>query len=189
MIDIRFLIPAAQFSNISTNLTLLHHTFTFIMSVMLSSNYTALVCPQTPFEPEPTLVVHAVSNSTSISDFVFGLFTFSNLGWFLLLIFLATNAKCLPFIWHIRLTNAFRFTCRSQRPKVEVGPEHLFKPMITVSSAPLMEIDLNMHSKSAFFSVVNHVVDPNFRRNEQLLFLGHRHCENTSPLHLVLQGH
>jgi hypothetical protein len=57
------------------------------------------------------------------------------------------NLKNLPFIWHLRIVNAFRFCLYSQRPKVELGPDQIFQPIITESHAPLMEIDFNLHSK------------------------------------------
>ena len=43
--------------------------------------------------------------------------------------------------------NAFRFTLRTQRPRVPVTPAQLFQPLITTTHTPLMEIDFNLHSK------------------------------------------
>ncbi|CZR52546.1 uncharacterized protein PAC_02423 [Phialocephala subalpina] len=66
------------------------------------------------------------------------------------------NLKNFPFIWHIRIVNAFRFCCRSQRPKVPVTHEELFRPLITTTHAPLMEIDFNLHkTNSSYFSDID----------------------------------
>lgn len=48
----------------------------------------------------------------------------------------------------MRIVNAFRFCLRTQRPKVPVTHEQLFRPLITTTHAPLMEIDFNLHSMS-----------------------------------------
>ncbi|KAI1414044.1 hypothetical protein F5Y13DRAFT_159621 [Hypoxylon sp. FL1857] len=59
-------------------------------------------------------------------------------------------------MWHLRLVNAFRFILRTQRPAVPLKPTHIFQPIITSSTAQLMEIDLNMHkSNSSYFSDVD----------------------------------
>ncbi|KAF8852928.1 hypothetical protein BDZ45DRAFT_599295 [Acephala macrosclerotiorum] len=66
------------------------------------------------------------------------------------------NLKNVPLIWHIRIVNAFRFCCRSQRPKVPVTHEQLFRPLITTTHAPLMEIDFNLHkTNSSYFSDID----------------------------------
>ncbi|KAK6820872.1 hypothetical protein PG995_003482 [Apiospora arundinis] len=74
--------------------------------------------------------------------------------WFLLLcLFIAFNHKNMPFMWHMRIVNAFRFVCRSQRPRIALGPAHIFQPLITSSRAQLMEIDFNLHkTNSSYFS-------------------------------------
>lgn len=56
----------------------------------------------------------------------------------------------------LRLVNAFRFILRTQRPAVPLEPVHIFQPIITTSSAQLMEIDFNMHkSNSSYFADVD----------------------------------
>ncbi|KAJ9133010.1 Capsule polysaccharide biosynthesis protein [Pleurostoma richardsiae] len=71
----------------------------------------------------------------------------------LVVLFVAFNLKNLPFMWHLRIVNGFRFVCRSQRPKVPLRPSHIFQPIITTSSAQLMEIDFNIHkTNSSYFS-------------------------------------
>jgi hypothetical protein len=74
------------------------------------------------------------------------------------------NLKNIPFLWHVsspscssnfkyltmiqmRIVNAFRFTLKTQRPKVDAGPEQLFQTLITSSQASIMELDFNLHSK------------------------------------------
>jgi len=85
---------------------------------------------------------------------------------FVLLLVLG-NIKNVPLIWHVsipaeseeassdlfvsfqlRIVNAFRFCCKTQRPKDPITSAHLFQPLITTSHAPIMEIDFNFHSKS-----------------------------------------
>ncbi|KAH8687405.1 hypothetical protein BGZ60DRAFT_362596 [Tricladium varicosporioides] len=77
--------------------------------------------------------------------------------WRVLIIFLLLgNLKNIPLIWHLRIVNAFRFVLRTQRPKVPVGPEQLFQPLITTSHAPIMEIDFNLHkSNSSYFADID----------------------------------
>ncbi|KAF6818136.1 hypothetical protein CSOJ01_02017 [Colletotrichum sojae] len=71
----------------------------------------------------------------------------------LLLAFFALNLKSVPFIWHLRVLNAFRFTIRTLRPAVFPRPSMVFQPMITSSSADLVETDFNMHkTNSSYFS-------------------------------------
>ncbi|TVY16113.1 Uncharacterized protein LARI1_G005841 [Lachnellula arida] len=74
--------------------------------------------------------------------------------WRLLVVLLVLgNLKNIPLMWHLRIVNAFRFACRSQRPKVPVTWEHIFQPLITTNHAPIMEIDFNLHkSNSSYFS-------------------------------------
>ncbi|KAH6682811.1 hypothetical protein B0J14DRAFT_468207 [Halenospora varia] len=74
----------------------------------------------------------------------------------LIIVLLLGNLKNIPLIWHLRIVNAFRFTLRTQRPKVPVGPEQLFQPLITTSHAPIMEIDFNLHkSNSSYFADID----------------------------------
>ncbi|KAG9243482.1 hypothetical protein BJ878DRAFT_115186 [Calycina marina] len=75
-----------------------------------------------------------------------------------ILIFLLVlgNVKNIPLIWHLRIVNAFRFCCKTQRPKDPVTPAHLFQPLITTSHAPIMEIDFNFHkTNSSYFSDID----------------------------------
>lgn len=53
----------------------------------------------------------------------------------------------------MRLVNAFRFVLRTQRPAVSPSPRHIFQPLITSSTAQLMEIDFNLHkTNSSYFA-------------------------------------
>ncbi|KAI0178930.1 hypothetical protein GGR52DRAFT_281892 [Hypoxylon sp. FL1284] len=92
----------------------------------------------------------------SITNVVYPHLTWSTLWFTLLCVFVALNIKHMPFIWHLRLVNAFRFILRTQRPAVPLGPAHIFQPIITSSTAQLMEIDFNMHkSNSSYFADVD----------------------------------
>ncbi|OTB05676.1 hypothetical protein M426DRAFT_10426 [Hypoxylon sp. CI-4A] len=82
--------------------------------------------------------------------------TWSTLWFSLLCVFVVLNIKNMPFMWHLRLVNAFRFILRTQRPAVSLTPAHIFQPIITTSTAQLMEIDFNMHkSNSSYFADVD----------------------------------
>lgn len=53
----------------------------------------------------------------------------------------------------MRIVNAFRFVLRTQRPRVAPSPKHIFQPLITTSTAQLMEIDFNIHkTNSSYFA-------------------------------------
>ncbi|KAK7751177.1 hypothetical protein SLS62_006861 [Diatrype stigma] len=53
----------------------------------------------------------------------------------------------------MRLVNAFRFVLRTQRPAVAPSPQHIFQPLVTSSTAQLMEIDFNLHkTNSSYFA-------------------------------------
>ncbi|KAI0380192.1 hypothetical protein F5Y04DRAFT_281953 [Hypomontagnella monticulosa] len=92
----------------------------------------------------------------SVADIVYPHLTWSTLWFTLLCLFVALNIKNMPFMWHLRLVNAFRFILRTQRPAVPLQPAHIFQPIITTSTAQLMEIDFNMHkSNSSYFSDVD----------------------------------
>ncbi|KAI2471332.1 hypothetical protein F4781DRAFT_120232 [Annulohypoxylon bovei var. microspora] len=89
----------------------------------------------------------------SFTDAVYPHLTWSTLWFTLLCVFIALNMKNMPFMWHMRLVNAFRFVLRTQRPAVPLEPMHIFQPIITSSTAQLMEIDFNIHkSNSSYFS-------------------------------------
>lgn len=83
-----------------------------------------------------------------IGETVFQFLSLSNLFKVLGLLFLVANFKVFPFIYHLRLLNGVRFVLQSQRPKEDVGPQHLFRPIITSSRAPIMEIDVYGHKVS-----------------------------------------
>ncbi|KAI9170810.1 putative thioesterase atnL [Paramyrothecium foliicola] len=69
------------------------------------------------------------------------------------LIFILFNLKQLPGVWHLRILNAFRFTIQTLRPPVPPSKSHIFQPMVTDSTAPLMEIDFNLHkTNSSYFA-------------------------------------
>ncbi|KAI2622512.1 hypothetical protein GGR54DRAFT_66724 [Hypoxylon sp. NC1633] len=92
----------------------------------------------------------------SVSNIIYPHLTWSTLWFSLLCVFVALNIKNMPFVWHLRLVNAFRFILRTQRPAVPLEPIHIFQPIITTSTAQLMEIDFNMHkSNSSYFSDVD----------------------------------
>ncbi|KAI1137205.1 hypothetical protein F5Y05DRAFT_81609 [Hypoxylon sp. FL0543] len=92
----------------------------------------------------------------SVASLIYPHLTWSTLWFTLLCIFVALNIKNMPFMWHLRLVNAFRFILRTQRPAVPLNPTHIFQPIITSSTAQLMEIDFNMHkSNSSYFSDVD----------------------------------
>lgn len=56
----------------------------------------------------------------------------------------------------MRILNAFRFILRTQRPAVAPSPSHIFQPLITTSTAQLLEIDFNLHkNNSTYFSDVD----------------------------------
>ncbi|KAI1204814.1 uncharacterized protein F4807DRAFT_465317 [Annulohypoxylon truncatum] len=89
----------------------------------------------------------------SVADIIYPHLTWSTLWFTLLCGFVALNMKNMPFMWHMRLVNAFRFVLRTQRPAVPLKPMHIFQPIITSSTAQLMEIDFNIHkSNSSYFS-------------------------------------
>ncbi|KAI1802899.1 hypothetical protein F4811DRAFT_572536 [Daldinia bambusicola] len=92
----------------------------------------------------------------SIANIIYPHLTWSTLWFTLLCFFVVLNIKNMPFMWHLRLVNAFRFILRTQRPAVPLKPAHIFQPIITSSTAQLMEIDFNMHkSNSSYFSDVD----------------------------------
>ncbi|KAI1077636.1 hypothetical protein F5B20DRAFT_583047 [Whalleya microplaca] len=92
----------------------------------------------------------------SIISLLFPHLTWSTLWFSLLCIFVTLNIKTMPFMWHMRILNAFRFILRTQRPAVPLGPMHIFQPLVTSSTAPLMEIDFNLHkSNSSYFADVD----------------------------------
>ncbi|KAK7985291.1 hypothetical protein PG996_005467 [Apiospora saccharicola] len=91
--------------------------------------------------------------SYSTTQLIQSYLTWSTLWFLLLCAFIAFNHKNMPFMWHMRIVNSFRFVCRSQRPRVALGPSHIFQPLITSSRAQLMEIDFNMHkTNSSYFA-------------------------------------
>ncbi|KFA60616.1 hypothetical protein S40285_07939 [Stachybotrys chlorohalonatus IBT 40285] len=72
---------------------------------------------------------------------------------FLAGLFLVFNRKDFPGIWHLRILNAFRFTLRSQRSPIKPSTKHIFQPLVTETSAPLLEIDINLHkTNSSYFT-------------------------------------
>ncbi|KAI1325233.1 hypothetical protein F5Y16DRAFT_401696 [Xylariaceae sp. FL0255] len=113
-------------------------------------------------DPPPSSQHNTIFTAPRTSGTVESLFssliqpTWSTLWFTLLCIFVMFNLKNMPFMWHMRILNAFRFILRTQRPKVAVGPSHLFQPLITSSRAQLLEIDFYLHkSNSSYFSDVD----------------------------------
>ncbi|TQN74423.1 putative thioesterase atnL [Colletotrichum shisoi] len=71
----------------------------------------------------------------------------------ILMAFCALNLKSFPFVWHLRVLNAFRFTIKTLRPRVRPRPSMVFQPIITSSSADLAEMDFNLHkTNSSYFA-------------------------------------
>ncbi|KAI0881232.1 uncharacterized protein GGS22DRAFT_172726 [Annulohypoxylon maeteangense] len=104
------------------------------------------VVPEGPIAGLPTPM-------PSVTDAIYPHLTWSTLWFSLLCLFVAFNMKNMPFMWHMRLVNAFRFVLRTQRSAVPLKPTHIFQPIITSSTAQLMEIDFNIHkSNSSYFS-------------------------------------
>ncbi|GKT64844.1 capsule polysaccharide biosynthesis protein [Colletotrichum tofieldiae] len=100
---------------------------------------------------------HGLSFASHISNLAPA--TFSNLlkpypiFTFILIAFCALNLKSCPFVWHLRVLNAFRFTIKTLRPRVRPHPSMVFQPMITSSSADLAEMDFNLHkTNSSYFA-------------------------------------
>jgi hypothetical protein len=110
--------------------------------------------------------VHRAEDNSRLLSWLWSLFTISRM---LAILIIATNLKNFPLIWHVsdtlfyellllltaeqlRIINAFRFICKTQRSKVSIGPEQLFLPIITTSYTPLMEIDFNGHSMNFSFT-------------------------------------
>ncbi|KAI5863002.1 hypothetical protein GGS23DRAFT_47587 [Durotheca rogersii] len=92
----------------------------------------------------------------SITNFVYPHLTWSTLWFTLLCVFVVFNLKNLPFMWHMRILNAFRFTLRTQRSPIPLSSAHIFQPIITTSTAQLMEIDFNIHkTNSSYFSDID----------------------------------
>ncbi|KAH7116361.1 capsule polysaccharide biosynthesis protein [Dactylonectria macrodidyma] len=70
----------------------------------------------------------------------------------LLLLVIFTNWKSLPFMWTCRIFSVV-FYHNYVRKSPILGPRALFKPMISETHSPLLEIDYNFHkSNSTFFS-------------------------------------
>ncbi|KAK6215041.1 capsule polysaccharide biosynthesis protein [Colletotrichum tabaci] len=69
----------------------------------------------------------------------------------ILVAFCALNLKSFPFVWHLRVLNAFRFTIKTLRPHVRPRPSMVFQPIITSSSADLAEMDFNLHKTNASY--------------------------------------
>ncbi|KAL6857652.1 hypothetical protein ACO1O0_005093 [Amphichorda felina] len=70
----------------------------------------------------------------------------------LLLVFVFFNWKNMPFAWTYRVFYTIVHHC-ILRKSPRLGPRALFKPMISTTHAPLLEIDYNLHkSNSTFFS-------------------------------------
>ncbi|TVY53128.1 Uncharacterized protein LCER1_G006749 [Lachnellula cervina] len=95
----------------------------------------------------------SLGRSIQPADILSYLWSFVTIWRLLVVLLVLGNLKNIPLMWHLRIVNAFRFACRSQRPKVPVTWEHIFQPLITTNHAPIMEIDFNLHkSNSSYFS-------------------------------------
>lgn len=92
-----------------------------------------------------------------------------------LLLFIIFNWKNMPLAWTYRvLYTIFHHTVARKSP--ELGPKALFKPIITQTHAPLLEIDYNLHkSNSTYFAdldvsrshLVTYLVRPSLRKVAQ----------------------
>ncbi|KAH8588206.1 hypothetical protein B0O99DRAFT_525415 [Bisporella sp. PMI_857] len=77
--------------------------------------------------------------------------------WYLpITIFALWNLKALPLVWHIRLYSVMikHFVTRKSENVTFIthGGSAIFEPIITTTSCPLLEIDMNLHkSNSTFF--------------------------------------
>ena len=89
-------------------------------------------------------------------------------------------------ILQLRIVNAFRFCCRTQRPKVPVTWEHLFQPLITTNHAPIMEIDFNLHSL-LFIDFLQHFLLTSIYRNKLFVLLRYRYRSYSPRLHAILR--
>ncbi|KAI5467189.1 hypothetical protein BGZ63DRAFT_418910 [Mariannaea sp. PMI_226] len=70
----------------------------------------------------------------------------------LLLLFVIFNWKNMPFAWTYRVWSSMLYHMWLRKSPL-LGPKVLFKPMITPSHAPLLEIDYNLHkSNSTYFA-------------------------------------
>ncbi|KAI8157251.1 hypothetical protein K4K49_007892 [Colletotrichum sp. SAR 10_70] len=70
----------------------------------------------------------------------------------LMLIFALLNLKNMPFVWTYRVWHAILYHLFI-RKSPRLGPRSLFRPVISQSHAPIMEIDYNVHkSNSTYFS-------------------------------------
>ncbi|KAK2008293.1 hypothetical protein LZ32DRAFT_662244 [Colletotrichum eremochloae] len=70
----------------------------------------------------------------------------------LMLFFALLNLKNMPFVWTYRIWHAIIYHLFI-RKSPRLGPRSLFRPVITESHAPIMEIDYNIHkSNSTYFA-------------------------------------
>ncbi|KAI1054055.1 uncharacterized protein FIESC28_05093 [Fusarium coffeatum] len=70
----------------------------------------------------------------------------------LLLFFIVFNWKSMPLAWTYRVFHTIIFHSFWRKSPI-LGPDALFKPMISTSHAPLLEIDYNLHkSNSTYFA-------------------------------------
>ncbi|KAF2119034.1 hypothetical protein BDV96DRAFT_568940 [Lophiotrema nucula] len=69
----------------------------------------------------------------------------------LAILFALGNLKNLPFVWHLRFVRAFSYQLYYQ--PTPIPPSSLFKPIVTSTRTPIMEMDYNLHkSNSTYFS-------------------------------------
>ncbi|KAG9248123.1 hypothetical protein BJ878DRAFT_82971 [Calycina marina] len=91
---------------------------------------------------------------SSLLEYLAGLSVLSKTALAFGLLFVTTNVKSLPFVWHIRCFNGLiKHLHRS--PHVwegdSRGPAAIFQPIITASHAPLLECDFNGHKSSSTY--------------------------------------
>lgn len=97
----------------------------------------------------PTSILHAVQGLQQS-------LTWSKVLITICVLLVAVNFKNFPLVYHLRILNGVRFVLKSQRPPQPLGPESLFKPLITSSRATLMETDVFGHkSNSTYFSDID----------------------------------
>ncbi|KAI9167790.1 putative thioesterase atnL [Paramyrothecium foliicola] len=90
----------------------------------------------------------------------------------ILLLFVVFNWKNLPFAWTYRVLYTILYHT-TLRKSPQLTPKALFKPMISQTKAPLLEIDYNLHkSNSTYFAdldvsrshLVTYLIRPSLRK-------------------------
>ncbi|KAK1993354.1 capsule polysaccharide biosynthesis protein [Colletotrichum falcatum] len=125
-----------------------------ILTRIIRSNYPSAASPKLGTNLETTNGLSLASRIANLSlESFFTILRPYPIFVFMVIAFCALNLKSFPFIWHLRVLNAFRFTIKTLRPRVRPRPAMVFQPMITSSSADLVEMDFNLHkTNSSYFA-------------------------------------